>query len=179
MNATVPSMRPKAKRRWYQFGLRRLLVATAGCAAALAFWTSYIRPYRAQQPVIAMLTEAGVKVVTEPAGPVWLRKLVGEDYFVKATELHLRRPELLLPASADAALEVTKQLTSLKFLNLEQTDVTDAGLVHVRCLSNLQRLDLSGTRITDAGLEHLKPLRNLQELDLGGISSSLTQGSNT
>ena len=41
-------------------------------------------------------------------------------------------------------------------VNLERTQVTDAGLVHLKGLTNLQELDLSRTRTTDAGVADLQ-----------------------
>jgi Leucine-rich repeat (LRR) protein len=51
-------------------------------------------------------------------------------------------------------------------VNLERTQVTDAGLMHLKGLTNLQTLRLGGTNITDAGLVNLKELTNLTSLNL-------------
>ena len=53
-------------------------------------------------------------------------------------------------------------------LNLNHTQVTDAGLAHLQRKSNFRSLNLSHTQISDAGIECLKGLTNLQELDLEG-----------
>ncbi|HET6879959.1 MAG TPA: hypothetical protein VFI31_07380 [Pirellulales bacterium] len=53
-------------------------------------------------------------------------------------------------------------LTSLEFLYLNNTQVSDAGLIHLRRLSGLRAIDLQGTRITDAGLDHLQGITNPQ-----------------
>ncbi len=59
-------------------------------------------------------------------------------------------------------------LTSLKRLDLGQTQITDAGLEHLKGLTNLQVLHLWDTEVTGPGLEHLKSLANLQFLSLEG-----------
>ena len=51
-------------------------------------------------------------------------------------------------------------------VNLDNTQITDVGLVHLKDLANLQKLNLNRTEITDAGLSHLKKLTNLQTLFL-------------
>ena len=89
--------------------LRTPLLATAGCAVVLAFWTTYLSPYRVQHRASAALTELGATVTTEPVGPTWLRKLVGDEYLVIVTEV--------LHTSGD---------------------ITDSGLEHIGVLKNLE-----------------------------------------
>ena len=68
----------------------------------------------------------------------------------------------------DAGLVHLKRLSKLQKLYLPFTKVTDAGLVHLKGLTSLRELDLRGTKVTDAGLVHLKGLTSLQGLYLGG-----------
>jgi hypothetical protein len=72
----------------------------------------------------------------EPPGPIWLRRLLGDDFFVNVTKL-----------------------------DLTQTDIPDDGLKHLDRLSDLQSLSL-GDRITDAGLSNLQSLSQLHTLNL-------------
>ena len=60
-------------------------------------------------------------------------------------------------------------------VDLHQTDVTDAHLVHLERLTSLQSLYLLDTQITDAGLEHLKGLTRLENLLLGYTDAGLEQ----
>ena len=57
---------------------------------------------------------------------------------------------------ADAGLVHLKGLTSLDHLNLIKTQITDAGLEHLKGMTSLTTLDLTGTKITDAGLAEIK-----------------------
>ena len=59
-----------------------------------------------------------------------------------------------------------KELTSLEYLSLYQTEMTDAGLVYLKGLTNLRELILDANNITDAGLENLKHLRKLEILTI-------------
>ncbi len=68
----------------------------------------------------------------------------------------------------DAGLVHLAGLTSLQTLALFNTQVTDAGLRHLKGLTSLQTLGLSNTQITDAGLVHLAGLTSLQGLNLSG-----------
>lgn len=55
---------------------------------------------------------------------------------------------------------------TLQKLDLQKTEITNAGLAAVAELTELRSLNLAGTRITGAGLERLSTLRKLEQLDL-------------
>jgi hypothetical protein len=106
MNA---SKRPNPKRRWLQFRLRTLLLMTAACAVVLSLWTAYVAPYRARQRAIAALTELGARVTTETGGPGWVRKLVGEGYFVHGVAVSLNGGRV-----TDAQMQPLKSLRGIR-----------------------------------------------------------------
>ncbi|PHS06121.1 MAG: hypothetical protein COA78_14620 [Blastopirellula sp.] len=56
----------------------------------------------------------------------------------------------------DAGLEHLKGMTSLTFLMLNNTQVTDSGLEHLKGLTSLNILYLQRTQITDVGLSELQ-----------------------
>ena len=68
----------------------------------------------------------------------------------------------------DAGLVHLKGLPQLQSLCLYGTQVTDAGLVHLKGLTRLQSLNLATPQVTDAGLVHLEGLTQLQSLVVGG-----------
>ncbi|MDA0841354.1 MAG: hypothetical protein O2857_26620, partial [Planctomycetota bacterium] len=71
----------------------------------------------------------------------------------------------------DQSLLALKQLEpQLSWLNLANTRVTDAGLVHLKGLKHLTRLHLEKTEISDAGLAHLAGLADLEYLNLYGTN---------
>jgi len=67
-----------------------------------------------------------------------------------------------------------QNFTSLKKLDLANTEITNAGLAHLEYLTHLEELDLAGTQITNTGLKCLKPLTNLNKLDLASTQISGT-----
>lgn len=67
----------------------------------------------------------------------------------------------------DAGMVHLKGMPNLQTLSLTYTDITDLGLTHIKGLNNLQSLDLYDTQITDKGLDNLKGLKNLRTLKLG------------
>jgi len=131
----------------------------------------------------------GRRRLGDPPGPVWLRQIIGNEYFFTVVQIHLRGPEVndlsmvavgrltdvtsLIHDAAnitDAGLANLKSLTNLQVLSLFSTQITDAGLEHLKGLSNLQTLYLGHNQITDAGLVHLKGLTNLKDLNLRSTS---------
>ena len=50
----------------------------------------------------------------------------------------------------------SSRLTKLELLNLNRTEITDAGLSHLKKLTNLQTLFLKDTKVTDAGIPELQ-----------------------
>ncbi len=68
----------------------------------------------------------------------------------------------------DAGLIHLSSAQNLVVLDLTNTQVTDAGLVHLKALTKLEHLYLDNTQVTDAGLAHLQGLNNLESLLLNG-----------
>ena len=70
------------------------------------------------------------------------------------------------PLIVDEVLEQIGMLKTLVTLNIEYTEITDAGLAHLAGLEYLDTLILRGTEITDEGLAHLETLKTLTVLDI-------------
>ncbi len=96
------------------------------------------------------IERAGGTVEEVPAG-------AGEEPF-----LAVRYP------GSDTSLAQLTSLGRVRWLDLSQSKVTDAGLTHVARLAELEVLYLGETRIGDAGLERLAALENLRGLYLQG-----------
>ncbi len=97
-----------------------------------------------------------------PGGP---RQLEPTEFELLATRKELKRLSLQNTGITDEGLVYTKDLAQLEFLDLTGTKVTDAGLVHLKGLTKLRVLRLKWTRISGSGLTHLQELTNLEELD--------------
>jgi Leucine-rich repeat (LRR) protein len=66
----------------------------------------------------------------------------------------------------DACLAHLERASRLTILSIGRAPITDSGLKHMAQVQQLEDLSLFGTKITDTGLEHLRTLSKLQELDL-------------
>lgn len=188
---------PKPRRRWFQFGLRGLLVVVTICAMLAACWKAHVGRYRLQRLVAEGIREVGGRYETEPAGPQWLARLLGEDELVsvvsvdcsreltdaqleqlrcltelKSIKLQFSVPYDERPGLIDDRMPFIGQLTSLEEFDLSlwsSEGFSDEGLSHVAGLTNLRKLDLSSNDwITDDGLKHLANLTKLEAINLNG-----------
>lgn len=103
----------------------------------------------------------GVGPAPEPAGPSWLRGLIGKHYFCSVVWVYL-------PATPDASDELVAdigQLSELRYLCLHGcSNVTDAGIRQLPSSLPLISLDLDSTALSDAGVRHVSRLKNLEQL---------------
>ena len=156
----------KSKRRWLQFSLRTLLAAVLVVAVLMAVWRVHAQK---QLYVLALVQRLGGDVtysyqrkgLSSPPGPEWLRKLMGDEYFLTVDGVAIGSQYL-----TDDDLTVFQDLTRLRVLRLSNGQLTDRGLEKLTNLSNLTDLDLNFTLISDAGMPHLSRLTNLKELSL-------------
>lgn len=68
----------------------------------------------------------------------------------------------------DAELANVADFAHMTDLSLEETTVSDAGLMHLRRLQKLEWLNLYRTRVGNDGLKELSRLKSLQHLPVGG-----------
>ncbi|MBC8872532.1 MAG: hypothetical protein H8E44_24120 [Planctomycetes bacterium] len=179
------SLRPGKKRRWYQFGLRTLLVLILVAGVGLGWLGVKVQQTRKHRAAVAKLQESGVTITFDDDGwaktidfpnseltadaPVLDVAIVPLKDLPKLDELTLEQTRI-----TDVGLEHLAGLKNLRVLDLSAgfdqdlvfPDITDAGLAHLRDLTDLKELNLANTRVSDAGLEHLKGLTNLTQLNL-------------
>jgi hypothetical protein len=193
----------KSKNRWIRFGLRTLLILTILFCIVFSFWGWFalrMRSAKRQEKAMHALQARGMGVNfdyefkirnggyyqirnAKLPEPVWLRTLLGDDYFrllgddffrtvifvefngsnVTDTDLkhledlpQIRSLGLSKTQITDAALANLKGLTRLNWLRLQNTQITDAGLAHLRNLTQLQHVNLRGTKVTEIGVRKLK-----------------------
>ncbi len=75
----------------------------------------------------------------------------------------------------DAGLKELAVFENLNSLYLYDVGVTDAGLRELASCKNLTSLVLRGTKVTDTGLKQLAPLRNLNHLALPDVTDATLQ----
>jgi hypothetical protein len=156
--------------RWqFQFSIRTLLMLTVIVAISCSWMAAETKRAKGQREAVGTIRRLGGVVVYNhdsrnaykptpgpPPGPVWLRELLGDDFFASVALADLDRTPV-----ADAELVSLQALPQVQNVSLSNTQITGAGLVHLKGLSELLMLSLDNTQITDAGLEYLKGMPQL------------------
>jgi hypothetical protein len=96
---------------------------------------------------------------------------IGDDdrsWFNRGQKLRVHSVSFAHGFPADSDLRFVGDLTDLKQLSLDDTDITDDGLRHLQGLTQLIQLSLKDCNITDAGLEPLKRLTGVKYINLRG-----------
>jgi hypothetical protein len=154
---------PKDKRRWFQFSLRTLLIGTLICAIPCALLGRKIERKRNERNAIEAIKALGGQVFyvheeyppTEPPGALWLRKVLGENFFDEIDSV-----ELSESAITDDDVVILNSLPQLRGISARKTRISDAALETLKGSTQVQILTLSDTGVTDAGLECLKGCQN-------------------
>ena len=101
------------------------------------------------------------KMLKKPHGKFAPPLKLNEEELAKVTDLNLNITQI-----TDAGLKDVAKLQNLTGLNLGGTQITDAGLKEVAKLQKLEVLYLRGTQITDVGLKDVVKLQKLTRLNL-------------
>jgi Leucine-rich repeat (LRR) protein len=213
-------MEPSMRR--FRFGLRHVFVLVAILSVLLALGGKRVADARKQRQLVTLIQSYGgeshhdrnfkdgvertirfsnMEFSPELPGPDWLRRLLGEEYFVSVAEAFfdkgshrvlddaafaefnekLRSSDLPRPLGlvfselpiTDSTLQRLREFPDLRSLHiLNCPKVSDAGLQSLTSLKKLRRLDLRGTSITDRGLASLSTLTELRELALSDTGIS-------
>ncbi|HEX7376171.1 MAG TPA: hypothetical protein VF278_03620, partial [Pirellulales bacterium] len=147
------------RRRW-QFSLRRVGVVVAVLCAMLAVGVRFRERDREERRIAARLIALGARVDSDPYGPRWLRRLLGEN-----TPCHITRIFCHDKAITDVHLAELRALTALRELEIYNAPgVTDRGLEEIAAISTLENLVVVSPAITDRGVAGLEALTNLRHL---------------
>ena len=130
------------KRRWYQYSLRTLFVFMVLCAIACSWFAVKMQRVSEREETVRAIRKEGGWVwydykrnaapgsTPEPPGPLWMRKLLGDNFFAKV---------VVARAPLGVRLEHWKGLTDLEVIDLKRP-VTDADLEYLKELTKLKEL---------------------------------------
>ena len=94
------------------------------------------------------------------------KTLVGSRYAFLVDQPDIEDVQLSRAREEDVILSFLQDARKLRFLSVDGTGMTDAGLVHLKGLVSLEALIIRGQPITDAGLAHLEGLPRLRMVEL-------------
>jgi hypothetical protein len=146
--------------RYWQISIRGAIFVTT-CFCIFGAWVHYEREKSTHEQIIAqqILLRGGdvYSPVATLGRPVWLKAIIGDDLFRRATHIFLGGQQI-----ADSDLLLLKDFCNVRHLSLAEASITDDGLTALETLHSLESLDLRCTRITDSGLHHLRGLTRLE-----------------
>ena len=166
--------------RWFRFNLRTLLVVLTLVGIGLGIQVN--RASR-QRRAVAAIEELHGYILYDyeiepkggdynrlpdprPPGPVWLRRVVGLDYFAKARVEGLRGRQVNELHGLEALVVDTKaianegeqisRLTNLQTLALYGAPIDEASLQCLFGMKHLKRLVINGNSVSEDGIEQLR-----------------------
>lgn len=122
----------------------------------------------AEKPKAKPLTEAEKKAVAEAAAKM---QSIGASLMPLALDTEQQRLSVINASDkfGDKELATLAPIaTTLSWVDLARSQITDAGLATIGKFANLERLHLENTKVTDAGVAQLAGLKNLEYLNLYG-----------
>jgi hypothetical protein len=175
-------VRSRARRRWWQYSLRLLLVFVTLFACATAWLGMHVRRCQREERVTRYLANLNAQVNVGygspfrddntwegeaffQGGPAWLRKLLGVDIYRTVTCLncYARGNRFSYARDADGRLRIEREYVS---------GLTDKDLQAVGQLAHLRYLQLETHPVTDRGVRHLAGMSELRVLILGNTAIS-------
>jgi hypothetical protein len=164
-------------RRWFRFSLRTMLVAitllciwlgvTASRANRQRKAVETIRSYRAYVRYDYEMADNGWEVRRDnplPPGPVWLRNLIGIDYFATAVNVCMDHGNDV----NDDSISALAELSEVRRIDIEGANVTDPVMAKLKGLKQLRDLIVIRSSVTESGWECLEHLTRLKSLALYG-----------
>jgi hypothetical protein len=175
---------PLSKKRFWRFSLRTLLILlTLFCVWLGMLASSARRQKRAVEAIQQsggqfcydyQLTRRGPGLEIEfsyqvqPPGPRWLRRILGDHYFITPLALNIARKSSLTD-DCFSHLDALPFVESASFVDVA---FQDSDLAHLKHLTNLRALGFLGRtrlgRTTSSRFEFLRHLRKLEMLGLSG-----------
>lgn len=201
-NQKIRSAKPK--RRWCQFSLKTLMIATlvfivGFCWLGSRLYDAWWNRQRYHEVSVAVwdsqndLTRLGESNAVFGSSNLDIE--TGSHHFRYPTRLEQllddpgspHDPVHVLAITrvtfygeaivTDADLERLSALTHLKSLIVGNGNITDAGMGHLKELADLEMLKLFGTNaVSDVGLSHLREMTKLNDLFIGGVTDITDTG---
>jgi len=142
----------------FRFSLARLLIAMGLCSVIFGFGQMYVLSPQAQQERVLRSIE-GVRILSqEPHGPAWLRRLLGDQYFMRVEQVVIKGP------GGDADIPKLQKLPFLRFAFLEGPGFTNHCLQALSALPATKSVTFSNTKVTREGAAKIAAMRPQLEI---------------
>jgi hypothetical protein len=165
-----------ARRRWFQYSLRTLLVAATLAGLAMTAWMRFVEPFRQERQLAIMVAELGGRVSTEATGPDWLQSWLPKGCTNVVTGISLSPPVdvsglFLIWRSPPITNDLMQRIGAthgLRTLDLGHCRLSDDVAPWLARLRTVEKLDLAYTDLTDHGAKHLQDVPGLRCVRLDG-----------
>lgn len=158
--------RNSEKLAWSRYSLRMLLLAVFVCSLGFG-WLAYARNQSQQQWALLQNIErvggSYTPFLKDLPVPSWLKRFLGIEMPARVKWVVFEDSKV---TDQDLAQLAGQPFENLDELDIDGTQITDAGLLHVKRFSKLRGLHADNTKITDAGLAHLSGMPSLIILNI-------------
>ena len=182
---SVPSgQNPKARRYWFRFSLRTLLIVTVVLSIAFGWLGRVLMRVRHQRQIVAHIESHGGQVQYDyeldptnerypnggpvPPGPTFLRMFLGDDAFAYVE--WVGEFESGIPHKHFDLARVA-ELPRLKHLITSRSNIPDSEITLILRQCELEALTIMNDALSPRGLELLADEKSLTSLGLGGQRS--------
>jgi serine/threonine protein kinase len=127
----------------------------------------FLRNYHHLSQLGLNRTPLGDTGIDELPRLISLQNITLDGTNIRSLEFVRRLPKLSSLSMSDTPLEnltPLENVTSLRYLYINGTKITDDQLVHLHSMRTSSTLNLSETNISDAGLKHLESIKSLNRL---------------
>ena len=152
--------------RWHQFDLRTLMFLAFMFALPFGIWEFKKNRVRQFAKAASPFRNCGAVVASNPRSVTEFLTaylFLGSDHLVTSISF---MDEPLTDQRLDSLRENFRTVPRLNRILLENTKITDQGLLCISELDQLTCLRLDGTAITDVGVERIRNLTQMRELGL-------------
>lgn len=167
-------------RRWFQFGLRTMIVLVLVASLPCAWVAHRLQHKRHERAAVAALRASGINgksgvtvwyhsqhsSVGHPLGPKRLRTILGDDFLDSVTAVRFDGDPA--DGDADSLFANLRYLNDIQELEVHSLCVSDEAMQPIPMLKKLSKLTLGQTRVTDKGVKELARLSNLTNLHISG-----------
>jgi hypothetical protein len=159
-------MKSPSQRRWFRFSLRTLLVFVTIASAGFGWFGMKVRQARRQRAAVEAIEKLNGYVMYDfqtnpydfhasPPGPDWLHKVLGVDFLASVTFVSLKSHGPDRAHVTDGDLVPLQDLGEIRTIQLDWTEISDAGLLHLKGLTQMKMLSIRDTRVTATGCQKL------------------------
>lgn len=154
-----------------QFSLRLAMLFILLASIALAYYANYIRPIERRYLAIRQIErDSGFCVFRSSNGGILFPVNSQIPWNVRVGCIYLTGDRQRRTFPNETTLEQLKYLNDVRFVSFNSSAFADGHVKYLDDLTNLRDLQLNGTNISEIGLQHIAQRHRLKQLTLNDTS---------